>query len=51
MFRSPLIPGRYTDQLIFRRCVGCGSRNIVRDAVLVCVVCGADLPRDWNFAP
>jgi hypothetical protein len=33
----------------FRRC-GCGQINIVKNGVFECSVCGAELPRDWNFA-
>jgi hypothetical protein len=42
-------PGRFTTEVVFRRCTGCGERNIVRDAWFVCAMCGADLPAEWNF--
>jgi hypothetical protein len=42
-------PGGFTDAVVFRRCTGCGERNIVRDGDFVCAVCDAPLPRDWNF--
>jgi zinc-ribbon domain len=42
-------PGRFTQEVIFRRCPECGQRNIVKERWLVCGVCGADLPAAWNF--
>jgi hypothetical protein len=42
-------PDGFTTEIVFRRCSHCGERNVVRDAWFVCGVCGADLPRDWNF--
>jgi hypothetical protein len=42
-------PGRFTQEVTFRRCAACGQRNVVRDGWLACGVCGADLPADWNF--
>jgi hypothetical protein len=44
-----LHPGRFTQEIIFRRCPACGERNIVKDGWFVCGLCGADLPADWNF--
>jgi hypothetical protein len=42
-------PGRFTLEIVFRRCPTCGERNIVKDAWFVCGLCGADLPSAWNF--
>jgi hypothetical protein len=42
-------PGRFTQEVTFRRCTACGERNVVKDGWFVCGVCGADLPPDWNF--
>lgn len=42
-------PGGYTTPIIFRRCEGCGERNIVRDGDFTCAVCGDALPARWNF--
>lgn len=42
-------PGRFTVEVVFRRCEGCGERNVVRDGWFVCGVCGAELPAEWNF--
>lgn len=41
-------PGFY-QEFVFRRCVGCGQINVVKDGVLECAVCGAGLPLTWNF--
>lgn len=42
-------PGRFTTEVVFRRCTACGERNVVRDGWFPCGVCGADLPAEWNF--
>ncbi|MEU7951717.1 hypothetical protein AB0B62_11065 [Micromonospora chalcea] len=42
-------PGRFTDRVIFRRCPGCGERNIVRDDDFTCALCGGTLPARWNL--
>jgi hypothetical protein len=42
-------PGRFTTEVVFRRCDKCGERNVVKDGWFVCGVCGADLPAGWNF--
>ncbi|MEU2702434.1 MULTISPECIES: hypothetical protein [Micromonospora] len=42
-------PGRFTDQVIFRRCPSCGERNIVRDDDFTCALCGDTLPARWNL--
>jgi hypothetical protein len=42
-------PGRFSAEIVFRRCPGCGERNVVKDGWFVCGVCGGDLPRVWNF--
>ncbi len=42
-------PGRFTLEVIFRRCPSCGERNIVKDGWFSCGSCGADLPIDWNI--
>ena len=39
----------FTHALVFRRCSACGERNIVKDGDFACDVCGAELPREWNF--
>jgi hypothetical protein len=42
-------PGRFTQEIIFRRCLRCGERNVVKNGWYVCELCEADLPADWNF--
>jgi hypothetical protein len=42
-------PGRFTQEVVFRRCSACGERNVVKDGWFICGSCGADLPADWNF--
>jgi hypothetical protein len=49
--RIPLpCPGRFTTDIVFRRCERCGQRNVVKDGWFVCAACGAELPEAWNFA-
>ncbi len=42
-------PGRFTHEVVFRRCPACGERNIVKEGWFVCDLCGAELPTAWNF--
>lgn len=44
-------PGRFTQEVVFRRCEECEERSIVREDDFVCVFCGSDLPEAWNVAP
>ncbi|WP_405523048.1 hypothetical protein [Streptomyces canus] len=44
-------PGRFTHEVVFRRCGECGERSIVREADFVCVFCGGELPVEWNAGP
>lgn len=37
-------PGRFTTEVVFRRCERCGERNVVKDAWFVCAVGGEELP-------
>jgi hypothetical protein len=41
--------GRLTQEVVFRRCPGCGQGKVVKDGWFACGVCRADLPRHWNF--
>lgn len=45
-----LHPGEFTTKVLFRLCQGCCQRNLVKDDWFECGVCGAELPRQWNFA-
>jgi hypothetical protein len=42
-------PGELTAPVCFRRCPGCGERNLVKDGDFVCAMCGGELPEAWNF--
>lgn len=42
-------PGGFSAEMVFRRCPACAATNIVKDGWFACDVCGADLPRAWNF--
>ncbi|GGW59129.1 hypothetical protein [Streptomyces xantholiticus] len=37
-------PKRFTHDIVFRHCPGCGELNIVREGDFVCVFCRSDLP-------
>ena len=39
-------PQGFTAAVIFRRCLDCGERNLVRDDDYICALCGAELPED-----
>ncbi|MFI7606703.1 hypothetical protein ACIBTV_16400 [Micromonospora sp. NPDC049366] len=39
-------PDGFTAAVVFRRCLDCGERNVVRDDDYVCALCGAELPED-----
>ncbi|MDX3099838.1 hypothetical protein [Nonomuraea angiospora] len=41
-------PSGFTIEVVFRRCLACRERNIVREDDFVCVFCGSDLPALWN---
>ena len=43
-------PDDFAVQCVFRRCK-CGQINIVKNDLLECVVCGADLPLYYNVKP
>ncbi len=45
-----LHPGGFSAEMIFRRCPKCSAINIVKDGWFECELCGAELPRQWNFA-
>ncbi|WBB70775.1 hypothetical protein [Micromonospora sp. WMMD812] len=39
-------PEGFTAAVVFRRCLACGERNVVRDDDYICALCGAELPED-----
>lgn len=42
-------PGGFTSAFEFRRCPGCGERNLVKDDYYACGACDTPLPDSWNF--
>ena len=42
-------PGSFTEAIVFRKCTRCQQRNVVKDDDFTCAMCGAALPRTWNF--
>ena len=42
-------PQGFETEFHFRRCPGCGERNLVREEYFVCSICDSDLPLQWNF--
>ena len=42
-------PGNFTSTFEFRRCPACGQINVIKDGVLRCDTCDAELPSAWNF--
>ena len=42
-------PGGFSAEMVFRRCPKCAATNIVKDGWFECAVCGAELPREWNY--
>jgi hypothetical protein len=41
-------PGRFTHEVVFRRCERRRECSVVREDDFVCVFCGSDLPLAWN---
>ena len=39
----------FTTSFDFRRCPACGQINLIKDGVLQCDACDAELPAAWNF--
>ncbi|MER6591886.1 hypothetical protein ABT214_08560 [Micromonospora purpureochromogenes] len=39
-------PDGFTAAVVFRRCLDCGQRNVVRDDDYTCAICDAELPED-----
>ena len=42
-------PATFTHAFDFRRCPGCGERNLIKDADFSCALCDAALPAAWNL--
>jgi hypothetical protein len=43
-------PSGFTDPIVFRACTACKQTNVVRHGLLVCGMCGDELPETWNIA-
>lgn len=41
-------PGKFTQEIVFRRCASCDQVNVVKDNWFVCLFCGKELPTQWN---
>lgn len=39
-------PEGFNIVVVFRRCLDCGERNVVRENDYICALCGAELPED-----
>ncbi len=42
-------PASFSPAFVFRLCIHCGERNLVKEGYFVCSICGEDLPPSWNF--
>ena len=42
-------PDGFSQAFDFRRCLRCGSINIIKDGVFECGACSTPLPEEWNF--
>ena len=42
-------PSDFTNAYVIRRCEVCQAKNIVKDGLYECGVCGEPLPLEWNF--
>ena len=43
-------PGGFSAEMVFRRCPKCAATNLIKDRWFECAVCGAELPREWNYS-
>jgi hypothetical protein len=41
-------PGRFTEEITFRRCPQCAEINVVKDGDFTCTFCASELPAHWN---
>ncbi len=42
-------PNAFTSAFEFRYCVVCETKNLVKEEVYECIVCGSDLDLEWNI--
>ncbi len=43
------VPPSFSHAVVFRKCPGCGERNVVKDGDFTCSLCESALPEHWNF--
>jgi hypothetical protein len=46
-----LHPDGFTTSYLFRHCEDCGQRNVIKENIFECGICGAALPEFWNCDP
>ena len=44
-------PDGFTPECVFRMCFACGEKCIVKDDAFECLLCGTELPREYNCQP
>jgi hypothetical protein len=44
-------PQGFTPACVFRMCAACSEKCIVKDEAFECLMCGAELPREYNCQP
>jgi hypothetical protein len=42
------LPAGFDPACVFRRCLACGTKNLVKGGVFECGACSADLPTEYN---
>lgn len=42
-------PYNFTNAYEFRYCENCHNRNLIKDELYECILCGAELDLEWNF--
>lgn len=42
-------PDYFTNIFEFRYCANCKGKNLIKDQVFECAICGHELPLEWNF--
>jgi hypothetical protein len=43
------IPNGFNPVFQFRRCPNCNAINVIKENILECAICEAELPEFWNF--
>ena len=42
-------PSYFTRAFEFRYCVHCQTKNLIKEAIYECAVCGLELAAEWNI--